>query len=282
MNWIFFAIIGIFGIAISNILERALLRDKKSDAFAYSFLFQMFCAILIGFFAVIRGFVIPPLNDFWPNLLMMTIFYAAGTYLLFKAFQAAPASEVTIAFSTRVIWTITAAFIFLGEEFSAAKATGTILIFLGVVLVSADKKIKGFDKGTMYALGAAFFWGTAFANDAYILRYSDTISYAALAFLLPALPFIIVRPKMLFELKPLLHKKAALKIVCLCIVYSVATLADYYALAVGGNASQVSPTLQTSIILTVLLAAAILGEKNSLPKKLFAALLAAIGVVLLS
>ena len=77
-------------------------------------------------------------------------------------------------------------------------------------------------------------------------------------------------------------KGALLKMFLLCAVYSIATLADYYALSSGGNASQVSPTLQTSIILTVILAAIFLGEKNDLAKKLLAAMIAMIGIILLS
>ena len=78
------------------------------------------------------------------------------------------------------------------------------------------------------------------------------------------------------------QKGLFMKMLLLCAVYSIATLSDYYALSSGGNASQVSPTLETSIILTVILAAVFLDEKNNLPKKLFAAAIAAIGIILLS
>ena len=74
MNWLFFAIIGVIGIAMSNILERALLKDEKSDAFAYSFVFQLLCGLLIGLFALLRGFTMPEIGIFWPNLLLMTFF----------------------------------------------------------------------------------------------------------------------------------------------------------------------------------------------------------------
>ena len=163
-----------------------------------------------------------------------------------------------------MLYTIIFALLFLGETFSAAKAIGAILIFFSVILVSATKELRGINKGTFYALAAAFFWGTAFANDAYILRSVDTISYAVLAFLLPALPFLIIRPRLLLELKPMWQKGLFMKMLLLCAVYSIATLSDYYALSSGGNASQVSPTLETSIILTVILAAVFLDEKNNL------------------
>ncbi|MCU0652796.1 MAG: hypothetical protein MUD10_00875 [Candidatus Pacebacteria bacterium] len=46
MTWLFFVMVGVAGIAVSNILERALLKDEKSDAFAYSFVFQFLCGVL--------------------------------------------------------------------------------------------------------------------------------------------------------------------------------------------------------------------------------------------
>ena len=282
MSWIFFVLIGIAGTSLANILERALLKDEKSNAFAYSFVFQLVCAILIGIWAVIHGFVMPPLKELWPNLALMSVFYAAGTLFLFKSFKLAPASEVTIIFSTRVFWTIVVALVFLGESFNLSKIVGTLLILGGVILVSLNEKFSGIGKGVIYGLAAAFFWGVAFANDAYVLRYSESISYSFLAFLLPVIPLLAIRPKLPAELKPMLKGNTLLKMVSLCFVYAFATLADYYALHIGGLATQVSPALQTSIIVTVLLAAVFLGEKKNLAKKLLAALLATVGVVLLT
>jgi len=283
MTWLLFALIGVVGIAGANIIERVLLKDEKSDAFAYSFVFQILCSILIGIVAAINGFSMPPLQGIWINILIMSFFYAAGTYFLFKAFQKSPASEVVIVFSTRAIWTILTASIFLGETLNPEKIMGALLIFAGVFLVSLNGAVKkGAGAGIVYALAAAFFWGTAFTNDGYVLRYADMLSYSVIAFFFPAVALLAMRPKLLFELKPIFNFSFLRKMTVLCVFYSIATVADYHAITIGADVSQLGPILQSAIVLTVILAAIFLGERDNLIKKILAALIATVGVVMVS
>jgi drug/metabolite transporter (DMT)-like permease len=258
------------------------MRDQESDVTAYSFVFQLMCSLLVGLFAVFYGSAMPPIDRLPLNFALMTVLYAMGTLLLFKAYKTTEASRVTILMSSSALWVVIAALIFLGESFSVSKAIGAALILLGVIVVSFHKNIfTSINRGDLYALAAAICYGLAFANDALILREADALSYTSLAFLLPGLLILAVRPKLLRNLRSLLKPSVLFKMSIFAIFYSASAITVYLAYQQGGDAAQLGFISQSVAILTVILAVIFLGEREHLAKKSFAAILATIGVLLL-
>src|SRR3989338_7833670 len=147
MNWFLLSIISVITLAVSNLLQRVLMKDEKSNVFAYSLAFQLTCAFLVGSFAFARGFVMPPIQELWFNFALITVLYAAGTLFLFRALQEIEASEATVVTSSRALWTIIVALIFLGESFDLLKTLGVVLVLGSVALVSLRKEIVRFNKG---------------------------------------------------------------------------------------------------------------------------------------
>lgn len=281
MNWFLLSIVSVVTLAISNLLQRVLMKDEKSNVVAYSLVFQLICAILIGLFAFARGFVMPPVQELWFNFALITVLYAVGTLLLFKALQRVEASKTAIITSSRALWTIIVALIFLGESFNLIKIMGVILVLGSVVLVSFKRETTQFNRGILYALGSAFCYGVAFANDAFILRQSDVLSYTTLAFLFPGLFILAIKPRILTEMKTLLSASVLSKMALLGLFYSTSAITIYLAYQWGGTASQLAPINQSVVILTVILATIFLNERGQLARKLAGATMAAIGVLLL-
>ena len=273
--------VSVIALAISNLLQRVLMRNEKSNVVAYSLVFQLTCVALIGLFAFTRGFVMPPIQEMWFNFVLITVLYAAGTLFLFRALQDVEASEVTVITSSRALWTIAVALIFLGESFDLTKTIGVALVLGSIALVSFKRETARFNKSIFYALGSAFCYGVGFANDTFILRQSDALSYAALAFLLPGLFILAIKPKVLVEMKSLLTTSILLKMVLLGLFYSTSAITIYFAYQQGGTASQLAPINQSVVILTVLLAAIFLGERSQLLRKFAGAIIATAGVLLL-
>ncbi|MFA6428162.1 MAG: DMT family transporter [Candidatus Buchananbacteria bacterium] len=281
MNWFLLSIISVITLAVANLLQRVLMRDDKSDVFAYSITFQLTCGFLIAIFAWVRGFVLPPIQELWPIFSLTMILYAAGTLLLFRALQIVEVSKVTILTSSRALWTIIIALIFFGESFNFLKIFGVLLILSSVALISFNQKAFCFNSGVVYALGAAFCYGIGFANDTFILRQADAISYAVLSFLLPGLLMLLVRPRVVRGLKSILVPTVLWKMILMGLFYATSTITIYLAYQTGGTASQLAPINQSVVIFTVLLAAIFLGERNQLGKKFIGAMLAVVGVLLL-
>lgn len=257
------------------------MKDKASNAVAYSLVFQLMCASLIGLFAFAQGFIMPPIQELWLNFGLVAILYASGTILLFKALQTTESSQATILRSSSALWAIIIALLFLGESFNLVKVVGIVLILGGVILVSLKKKAIKLKRGDFYVLGSALCFGVAFANDAFILRQSDVLSYATLAFLLPGLLILAVKPKATKEIKLFLKPYILLRMAILAIFSSTSAITIYLAYQQGGAASQLAAITQSAVILTVILAAIFLQERSHLSRKFIAAIITTIGVLLI-
>lgn len=280
MSWIFFALISILSLSIANLLQRVLMKNEDSEIFSYSIVFQITCALIVGAFAFIKGFSLPPIFQLPWNFLFMTVLYGTGTLLLFKALQSLEASETTILTSVRSLVTVVSAVVLLREAYSLKEAVGTLLILLSIFLISQVKKLS-FKKGSIYAFGFALCFGLAVTNDVFILKRADAVSYATIGFLLPGIFLILVNPKSLKRLNRFFDIHILSKMFLMCLFYSIAAIAFYTAVTSGAKASQIGPINQSSIIVTVLLAAIFLSEKDNLFKKIIAAVLVTIGVILL-
>lgn len=279
MNWQILVAISVITYSISVLLQRVFLKNDKVDSVAFSIIFQLATGLLILVYAILRGFSVPNLVPLIPNLILTIILYGAGNVLIFKALKVVEASEFTIVFATRTIWTITAAILLLGEHFSLSQVLGTLLILSSLILVSWRKGLKP-GSGVLLSLTAAAFFGLAFINDAFIIRNFDVPSYLSIAFIAPALAIWMLFPKSTIKMRLMIEKKFLEKLAILSIFYAVSAITIFLAYQVGRNAAQIAPLNQTSTILTVILAIVFLKEGTQLGKKLLGAILSFIGIVL--
>ncbi len=281
VTWLTFTLLAVFAFAFYYVLSRAFLKQKGSDAISYAVLFNIVCGSLLLILSINKGFDFPDIKRYALNLALMGVLYTASQIFIFKATKTIEASELIILSSTRVLWTIGAAMLFLGESFGPSKIIGTALILFSVVYVSYSKQRVKFAKGHVYAILAGLCLGLGFVNDAYILQNSDAYSYAAIAFIVPAIITVLVFPSSIEKIKKLLDLKLLRNIGLLSIFYSVGITSSYLAYQHGGTASQIVPIGQSTVIVTVLLAALFIGERQHLIKKLIAAVLVSVGVLLL-
>jgi len=287
MSWFTLAVISVVAVSISSILQRIMMREKKSDPFVYSFFFQLFCSILIFAFAFARGFVPLPFQELAINFFLEAILYGLFAIFIFKALKMAEASEVTILQTSSSVWTILVGILFLGETFSLIKTLGVLFIFSAIVAVSIGQKTKAFfriTRGGRYALLAALAIGLAFANDAVILRAPgvEAVSFTAVAFFLPSLFILLISPKRIIKgISGFLKPSTVLKMGLLGIFYSTSAITAYLSYQIGGNVSQISPISQSRVVLIVILAIFFLNERKNIALKLLSAALVTVGVILL-
>lgn len=282
MPWLFFVLLSVVLYAVASILQRVLMKDHASDPHTYSIVFQLLGSVLLFLYALTQGFTPPPLAEYPLNFLLLAALYGTGTLCLFNALKYIGASEVTIINAVRSVVTILAAIFFLNEQFTLAKGIGTLLIVLSVILITERSKKTSSMRGYLYALGMALCFGLAITNDAYIINHADVYSFAAVGFLLPGLFLIAVRPTKVLQVGAILSPKLFHRILIMTIVYVSAVLSFYVALDKGAPVSQATPILQSSVIITVLLAAVFLNERLQIIKKYLGAMLVIIGVLLIS
>lgn len=281
MSWQILLSISVVTYSVSVILQRVLLRDNKSDPIAFAIVFQLITGSIIGVYAFAKGFSVPNFSLYFYNFILTIFLYSASNIFIFKSLKLTEASTFTIFFATRAFWSIIAAFFFLKESFSTQYFFGTVLIFVSIILVSFKSYNLRFNRGELYALIAALFFGIAFVNDAVILRTTDAPSYLFFDFTLPALVMWLIYPKSTFKMKALFNRDSSIKLTLLGILYAISAITVFLAYQIGHNASQIAPLSQTSTILTVLFAIILLKEKDMFFRKILAAILSFIGVILL-
>src|SRR4029078_6462487 len=113
------------------------------------------------------GFRIPNLQDISLNLLLMSFLLGVGNMLTFSGLKRVEASEFTVLFSTRAVWSVVAAILILGESFSLKQVLGGGLIIASVFLVSWKRKSFRLTEGEMLILAAAALFGIEFVNDTF-------------------------------------------------------------------------------------------------------------------
>lgn len=283
MNWVILTILGVLSASVGRVLQKNLMTDEKSNPVAFGFLFQMlvalFCFMFVFFFGV---WEFPNLSGLVWNLVIMCIFYALANILLYKAFQHAPASDISVILTSSTMWSVITAVIILGERLTLKNIFGIVLIISGVIIIQDIKKGFHLNKYHLYALFSAILYGMAFINDVFIVnQYKSIPSYLVLAFALPAITILIFQPSAFFKAGVFLKSDKLFKILISSFFYSLSAIFVYTAYKMGGQASIISSIQQSNAAFVILLAYLFLNEREKMDRKIMGCILTICGVLLL-
>jgi len=280
MPWIIFSGISIIASSVSALFQKLAMKHEDSDPIVSAIHFQLLLTIFGFLFAFLTGFKFPPVS-LLPYFLMSGALYACGTVAFFRSIKLIEASEMTVLTGSGVLFTILISFIFIHERLTFLQLIGAALILSAVILINYNRKKFHINAGAGLAILGSVLYGTAVVIDTYIVKYYDAISFVALASFTPglfiALWFIKKIPKTITSIKYINRN-----LLIYSFLYTIAGIAFYLALQNGALVSQAGTISRASIILTVILAAFFLGERKHVWKKIVAAILTTIGVLLVS
>ncbi len=281
MTWQLFTFISVLGLSISVLLQRTLLHKHKTNPFAYAIVFQAIVGILLLIPAFVHGFTLAGLENYLLPSIISVLCFGIGHIFYAKTLQRVEASSFSVLFATQAVWTMALGIVLLHESMTWVQVAGTVLIFASVAMLAKNLRKVFADRGVVYGLITGLLFGVAVYFWSYVGRYVDGMSWAAISFIATSLVVLLVRPRTLLQLRPLLRPAVFSKLWLLGIFYGLSSLAMMFAYQLGTFAI-VSPLRQTSIIVTVLLALTFLpAERNTIGRKLLAALVCTTGVVLI-
>lgn len=279
MEWYWYLVINVCVFSLATIFQRAILKNSKDPV-----IFYIINGIVGGLILLAHGlwvgFKIPNIQDISLNLIIMIVLLGVGNMLNFQALKKVEASEFTVLFSTRAIWSVVAAILVLGETFGIKQIIGAGLIISSVFLVSWKKKSFRLNEGEMLTLATAAFFGLEFINDTYLLNKVDLLFYIPLIFLLPAIAVAIFNYKKLPNIGKVVSFIDFLKLSLLALMFAVSATATLTAYEKGHNAAQIAILNQTSTIIIVLLGIIFLKERSHMKLKIIGAIISLIGVYL--
>lgn len=210
MSWQLLTAISVLGLSISIILQRILLHGNKLNPYAYAAVFQALVGVLLMIVALIAGFSLPNIMDVWVFVLISAVAYGIGHIVYAKTLQKVEASAFSVYFATHAIWMMLFGVLFFHEHLTWWQIAGSLLIFAGVlVLVKRPVQLLK-EQGAAYGLATGVLFGIAITSWAYVGRHTDTLSWAAVSFLLPVVVVFLVRPKTIVAIPGILRDRALL------------------------------------------------------------------------
>ncbi len=282
MSWEAYLIISILLLSCNGLFHRSLLKDDDSSPLAQTIIFLGIGGILAIIIAVFRGNLNLhiPSSLFW-NFILLAAILTPAYILKYKAFQHIGVSEVVMFSATGRLWNVIGAHFFLNETVTIKMILGAIIILAGVAITRFENRKITFNKGVVFVLISAFLFGMGDVNGFFILRSFDSANFLIYATILPVITLLIIKPATIKKLKYYFKKDRAFKITLLCVFDTLGMLSLYRAYQVGQNAAVIGPLRATSIIVTVVLAAIFLKERENLKNKLLGAFVSVVGVYLL-
>jgi drug/metabolite transporter (DMT)-like permease len=230
MSWQLLIVLSVVLYSVNGLLHRTIMKDESSDAYAQAVMFTGLICLFFLIALLIRGGFQTSVS--WNQILLIILsscLSAAGIVFTFKGFQSISASEHTILLTSTQLWIIIGAILFLKENFTVLKLIGAVLILSGVVLVEWKKQTFVFNKGAVYVLLAAFFFGASSTISFFIIRDFDIFSYMLYSGATVTLVLIILKPKIFKKLSFYFRPKRALNIFVTSINDSLANVFGYAA-----------------------------------------------------
>ncbi len=281
MSWLLLLSINVVAISVASLFQRLAMKEEESDPVLSTIIFQFLLGLIVLPFAISQGFSFPPLATMWPLFLLSTVLYALGSVMFFKSIKLIEASEMTVLAGAGAIVTMICAYIFLGERLVPQQYLGAAFVLAAILIIAHRGKKFVFNKGALLALLATSFFSFAVVSDTLIIRSYDAISFAAMMSLFPGVMLLFLYPKKILQL-PKAIKTINKNLIIYTMFYSVGVITFYGALGKGAMLSQVGVVVKTNIILTVILAAIFIKENDHLWRKVIAALICMVGVMLVA
>lgn len=281
MSWQIFVVINLITASLLVPLQRLLLRSEETEPITFIVVSQLITGAILVPFALAHGFRMPDLSKYGLLILSMFILYGVGHYLYAHTLKRVEASVFSTLLNTSTIWVIVLGYLVLHEMLNLSDVLGSAIIMLSVFMLIERKKRKfHVEKSLAMGLLVGLIFGVAASMWIYIGKHSDLLSWTMISFFGTPLIFFLVKPKIVKTAKSFLSGEIFVKMLVLGVVWAVDNLASLAAYQ-RGNVSVIAPLLQTSAILSVIIAIIFLGERRRLRWKIAASVVCFAGVLVL-
>ena len=261
-----------------NIISRISLSTTRHE-YAYTILWQLFCASLAPLFLLFDRFAISFNPQVLPLFALSIVLWALVDAFLFSAFKYEEVSVLSAIFPLNFLFTFVVSVVFFHSVIKPTIVIGFLIVLFASLLVGLYHTRFRPSKGIIFGLLYSFFLGVALGLNSEVVKSFSIPPYMFAAFLFPAVANLLVflRPKgaeLRYELKVQWKK----------ILLNAAVMdASFFFLLKGfqlGNVPQVVALTASSTLLTALAGVVVLKEEKHTTLKIIAAVLATLGLIL--
>lgn len=277
--WIFYVFLYVVLAIIFTQYYKIVTKTSKSDG-TLTVLLQFIAGICAIAFSPFFEFTFPTDWKIYALLGVACIFYAISDRVNTTVRSGLEASTFSIIKQLSTVFMIVAGLLFFKEEFVWKKIIGAILIIFSNILVFYQKGKTKFNKYILLGILSNLVFSVALFLDVNISDNFNLAFYVAMTLLLPAL-FITIAERVKFsniKNEFINGNKKAILITSLSWGSMIVVQLRAYQL---GDVTSVSPLCALTVIGNVIIGYLFLNERNNLLKKLIAAVLVIISVLLI-
>lgn len=279
MNWIIFVILYLILVVIYDQFYK-ISTKKLTKPGALTILLQVIGALAVLLVSPLFEIKFPTDIKVYIFLGLALIFYSISDRLNTTVRTGIEASTFSIIRQLSTVFMIFAGIIFLKEPFIVNKLIGAILIITSNILIFYKKGEAKLNKYIILGILANICYTIALFLDVNISNNFNLPFYITISLGIPAILISIIEKIKISDIKNEFingNKKA----ICITgITWSLSILAQLRAYQLG-DVSVVAPLCALSVILNVIFGYLFQNEKENLTKKIIAALLIILGIILI-
>ncbi len=284
MTWFIFSLFSVFALATAELTQQYLLNLKNAFSARASavltFLFQSIITIPFLFvFGVSDQFFSVFNPAIFPKVLLVSFISSIAMVFYLKSFRVKNISISTIFISFSAVVSTVLGIMIFAESVSYLKFFGITLILVAIVLANYKNVIL--EKNHWYGLLAGAIFGINYVFDKAIVLDVHPLIYIFWTFLLISIwGFILGRKSVMKSMKGkrLIHYKP---IAVSGIGYLLFNFLTFTAYTYGGEVGRIDAINNSQIFLIILFEFFILKNTKGTARKIFAAILAIAGILIL-
>lgn len=254
------------------------IKHVSKDA-AATVLLQLIGGITMLFLIPFHKLILPSTTHMFLILITSCVFYAISDIYDTKARKHLEVSVMSIMSQLTTVFLITIGLTIFGEPFEMKKVLGAFLILCGNVLLFYKKGSLTLNKYTTIALISIVTVAIAISIDIGISDQFNLPLYISITFLLPALIVACAKRISTSEITKEYNSAGQKYYLITGISWAAAIYFSLRAFQFG-DVTTIVPLQGTSVFLNVIIAYFFLHERENISKKLIAAVLVIIGIVL--
>ncbi len=251
-----------------------------TKAGALTVLLEIMAGIIVLFLCPFFEMKFPTDIRVYISLSLAIIFYAITDRLNTTVRKEIEASTFSILKQISTVFMIVAGILFFKEPFLWNKIIGATLIVISNILIFYRKSKFKFDKYVLLGIASNLSFSVAMFLDVSISDNFNLPIYVAITLIIPAILIFIFNRIKLSEIKTEFKNGNKKAMIITSVTWGLSIFSQLRAYQLG-NVTTVAPLCALTVILNVLVGYLLLKEKGSLWKKIIAAILVIISVILI-
>ncbi|TXH00220.1 MAG: hypothetical protein E6P95_04055 [Candidatus Moraniibacteriota bacterium] len=281
-TWLIYSLLSVASLAGSEMSQKISLTQKvdisaiTNNFFVWSMqgLIGLLLAFSLGHFSLDL-----PIGMVWKLISISIVYFAGGTF--FYTSYKGNSPSISLIFGTiSVLISSILGVIFLNDLYSYKMVVGIVLILAAIIFLNYNNRER-ISKYNLYAVAGGLCFGIAFTLDKSMSTTISPFMYLGLMCLGVALVSVGTSFKLIRSDVGKMSPKNFLPMVSSSFFGSLFNLFTFFAYRNGANVGLVDAINNTTVFLVIILEIVLLRDRSNIYKKILAATVATLGVILI-